>query len=307
MTSVLAQLTSVILPFLIGYALKRTRLVTLADGHALLRILFLVGLPVLTFDTVRRANLTTDSTLLALVPVFLFATSLLLVRLVYKARFFSAVDTSTLPITLAGTLLMNTAFLIPFVDQFYGEDGLARLLIVDTVNGVLIVSIIYAVLLRSTRKQAKYKEIAYNIGSYLTLWALALAVVFRVNNWGLTGFTEATLSVITGIVPVIVFITFGILFKVQLKHWKTTTITVIARYAASLATGLVFVFLFGLNGLDAQIALVVALAPVGFNTVLFAKQQNLSKARAESYVSISILLSLALIPATILILQRVFS
>jgi predicted permease len=75
--------------------------------------------------------------------------------------------------------------------------------------------------------------------------------------------------------PVLIFLALGILFEPFDKGVRRAAVIVGTRLAIGLAVAAAIVLLFGLEGVDRTVVLLLGVSPVAFNSVIFASLENL--------------------------------
>src|SRR5262245_55476590 len=109
---ILAEVTPILLLFLLGVGLKQARLFTSDDGSSLLRLVFYVGAPALIFLSILKADVDRSLIWLCLLPAAVVSVTLG-ATFVLRRSLLARTDIRTFGALLAGAVVMNTAFLLP--------------------------------------------------------------------------------------------------------------------------------------------------------------------------------------------------
>jgi predicted permease len=92
--------------------------------------------------------------------------------------------------------------------------------------------------------------------------------------------------------PVLIFLALGMLFEPPDKDLRNTALVVAVRLATGLAVVAAVVLIFGLEGMDRTVVLLLGTAPVAFNSVIFTSLENLDVSLALDALSLSLVTSL---------------
>ena len=207
---------------------------------------------------------------------------------------------SRLGVWLMGTMVMNLAFIYPFVSAAWGSEALARLAMFDFGNGLLTLTLVYGLACwygddRSNAVRNAFKGVA----SFPPFWALLVA--FALNLSGMP-MPDDALDAVLNLGQLILFLvpfSLGLYFKLNGMPWRLLGVGIVLRSGVGLMLGLVWVVLFELEGLNRMVVLMACAAPVGFNTLVFAVRQKLDAEFAASLASLSVLLGMIYTPLMI--------
>lgn len=295
MLIIIAEFMPLLFVFLLGYSLKRIGLLAYEDGDTMFRLLFYVGLPVLIFATLRNTELSTNLIWLAILPIFIIIATLL-VTFMLRRNALRQFDYKTFGALVAGGIILNTGFLIPFVEQFYSNSGLARLLVVDTVNGLLMFSVVYLVMSNLSRSKTDKNYVFQKIITSPSLWAVVVALIFNVNKITLPALADQSINLIAGVISTVILLALGLKFRFALARPKYLLPALGLRFGLGGMIGLAFVYVFGLDGINAHIVILTSMAPIGFNLIPFTAFNNLDTDLAAAQASIGLLTGLVALP-----------
>ncbi|MDI9524827.1 MAG: AEC family transporter [Candidatus Cloacimonadota bacterium] len=285
--------------FALGIVLKSLKFLSKDDAPVLLRFMLNVCLPPLMILAIYRA---TPSANMLLVPLI----AMLVVFIIY---FISssigkklAMPRPTFGSFLVGTMIMNTAFALPYFKAI-GSEELALASLYDIGNTILIFTFSYY-------NAIKYGDNAHSdriqIKKFLTLLPLwAMAIAFAIKGFGLRIPPAAItlLEVLSQPIGVLMMVALGLAFAPKLSHLGKALIAVFIRMGLGFAAGFALSLLFGLQGVPRLVVLTCSALPVGFNTLIFADRENMDRSFAATMVSVSTLISLFTTP----LLIRLFS
>ncbi len=305
MLEILTNLLPVLLLFSAGYILKRAKILTADDGGVILKMVFYIGMPGFIFSTVMKANLSGEMVKLLLLPVVMVV-ALSAIVLLLRRNLFKQLPQQTFGAMLTGVLIMNTGFVLPFIERGFGADGLARLAVVDAANAIITVSLVYAIALSLGSGLADKKLILRKILLAPPLWAFVIAIILRVTQANYPQFLIDTSALAGRMVSPAILIAVGLKFMPELVFKKLVLVGAFLRFGLGLAIGLAFVLLFNLRSLDAIIVIICSTAPFGFNSILFADLAKLDSKYAAAQVSAGLIAGFILIPLLIEVLPLVF-
>lgn len=185
----------------------------------------------------------------------------------------------------------------------FGDDGVARLLLFDFTNGLLVFSFIYYQAVKFGNKGAGNKTIIKKFLVSAPLWALFIAIILNLAQLKIP-FTLYHFLDISGDMTIpLMMLSLGIFFNPKPHKIKLVAAGLFIRMGIGLGLGILLSWLFGLEGLNRTIVIIGSAAPIGFNTLTFASMEELDKEFAASLVSASILIGIFYTPFLIFLLQ----
>jgi len=299
MNEILLKLIPIILIFLLGYLLKRIKILKKEDGDLFLKLNFYVSLPASVLLSLMNIRLSLDFLLLPVSAVLIiFTTYFLSLFLGRRLR----LDKKSFGVFLVGSMIMNTGFLIPFAIAAYGNEGLARLLLFDFGNGLLVFTFIYYLACKYGDNNRNSVQMIKKILISPPMWALILGIVFNLLNIRFPLAMNNFLTIIGNLTIPLILLSLGLYFSLKMIKPLSILSAIFVRMGLGLILGLVFVKLFNLEGLNSAIVLLGAAAPVGYNTLTFSSMENLDKEFSTNLVSFSILIGIIFIPILIFLI-----
>ena len=289
------KILPLLLIFLAGYGLKKAKFLTSEDGSSLLKLIFFAGVPALIFISILKINLDSSLLLLCLLAPAIVAITLLAGFLLRRSMLRN-IPVKTFGALLVGAVVMNTGFLLPFVQNLYGAEGLARLAVIDAFNALITFSLVYAVAVKMGNNEPRLSFVAKKLLISPPLWALVLALILKSLNITPPDFAMETLGLVAGLVAPVILLALGLKLNFKLEKPKLLMAPLLLRFVLGGVIGVAFVRLFGLQGLDAQIAIFASLAPIGFNSITFAELEKLDIEFAASQVSVGLIIGLIATP-----------
>jgi predicted permease len=298
MTGILFDVAPIFVYFLIGVLLRSLRLAERSHGDFVLRLAFFVTLPLLILLTLPNATLTADKLMLPLanivVNVLCFAAMLLLTMPLGLPR-------PALGALAMNTLIVNNAFMFPFVLAIYGESGFADAVLYDFGNAIMVATVTYAIAFRYSDETYQPWVMLKRIAGSPLLWALAIGVALSVTGTVIPDEIVPVIEPVARMTAPLILIALGIFFSLETRQFRLVGLSLAIRMGLGLAFGAGFAFLVGLDGQTFVVVALCSAAPIGFMALTFSSMARLDTELTASAVSLSILLGLIYIPLLLLL------
>ncbi|MEJ0088083.1 MAG: hypothetical protein WDO72_20640 [Pseudomonadota bacterium] len=283
--------------FFIGVAARRTGWAGAREGRWLLTFVFNIGLPILIFGALTDIPLVREQ---ALLPVAAICTSLAgWGAAVIAARRFG------LPKTGEGALAMcamsiNNSMVYPFAALSLGTAAFSQLVMFDMGHALLVWTV-------TTVVACKYGGHGDDIPVLLRrtllappLWVLFIALGLNVGGAPVPhDFLHAAL-LLGQMLILLVPLAMGLLVSARGIRRPEVIVAVVLRTGFGALVGLTLVWLFGLEGSAAQIAVIGAAAPIGFTAVVLSAREGLDLDLATGAAAISVFLGSIWIPLVLM-------
>ncbi|MDZ4120922.1 MAG: AEC family transporter, partial [Candidatus Cloacimonadaceae bacterium] len=272
---------------------KRIKLLKKEDAAVMLKLVLSVTLPALTILSIYKASLTLN---MAFIPV----SAMLVVFIMYgiSSLFGSLVKMprTTFGSFLVGTMIMNTAFSLPFFWAAFENEGLARASLFDIGNTILIFTFTYY---NAIKYGENSKSDRIDWSKFLRLpplWGMAIAFVIKGMRVTIPDAGLNFLNLLGQPTTPLIMLALGLYFEPQLKNIGRASVAIFIRMGLGLMIGWLLATVFGLQGVSRTVVIVNSATPIGFNTLIFANLENMDREFAATIVSISILIALFYIP-----------
>jgi len=272
--------------FAVGLLLRKLEIASSEHAAFLFRIVFLVTLPALAFQTISDSALTPDSILLPIAGVMVNAICMLAAILYGRVAALPRRDVGAM---ILGASVTNMVFMFPFVIAMLGPAALAEAMLFDLGNALFVATVAYTVALR-------YGNITGTsvAGSLLKMLrsplfiALAAAIVVNLGNFQVPAVVNSVLTPLSGATIPLVLIALGISFSASSWRTRLPLYTVLIRMPLGLVVGVGFVWLAGLQGTMAVVVISAAAAPIGFTSVTLASVARLNTEQVAAALAISV-------------------
>jgi len=296
MNPFIEKIIPLILAFLAGIIFKSLKLLSKDDAPVLLRLVLTVTLPALTIIAIANVVLVAD---MIYIPFLAIAVVFIMYFISGWAGRLVPMPRATFGSFLVGTMIMNTAYSLPFFAAAFGNEGLARATLFDIGNTMMIFTFTY------------YNAIKYGDNSHTDkvdmrkflrlppLWAMLIAFAWKGTGLQLHPLAFSFLNLIGQPTIPLVMIALGLYFEPKLNNLGKALLAVFIRMGIGLGIGLLLAMIFGLEGITRTVVIVNSALPIGFNTLIFANLENMDREFAATCVSISIFIALFYIPLLI--------
>ena len=296
MTDSLTTIVPIVGFFVLGVGLRRTGLASDSEGQFLLRLLFFVALPALIVGTVAGADLRPAK---ALLPVACVVVGLAGMALAWFIGHRRGLPPHRLGPMVLGTMILNDAFVIPFVAAGYGRDGLADLILFDLGNSMMAALVAFPLAYRFGGLDGDLTAAARRAATAPITWALVVGLALNLTGTTVPEVADRFLSPLAALVAPLILVALGVLFRPGLDDADLAAITVAVRMVGGLAVGAALVALFGFRGDTALVVLLCSASPIGFSALTFSSLAGLDTAVAARAVSASLVVGLVAVPLVV--------
>jgi len=295
------RLAAVAALFFVGIVSRRTGVAGEKQGRALLAFVFNIGLPILIFGALAGVQLKREH---ALLPVAAICVSLAgWGAAAFVARRFG------LPRIGEGAMVMcamslNNSMVYPFAALSLGAAAFSQLVAFDMGHALLVWTV-------TTVVACKYGGHADDIPVLLRrtllappLWVLFISLALNLGGAPIPrNFLHAVLLV--GQFAILaVPLAMGLLVSARGLRRPEVISAVALRSGFGVLVGLTLVWLFGLSGSGAAIAIIGSAAPIGFTAVVLSSREGLDLDLAASAAAISVFLGSLWIPLAMFFVPR---
>lgn len=288
--------------FAFGVVLKQAGLLSSDDGGSLLRVVFNLGLPPLIFLSILHVDIDTSMLLLCVFGPAVIGVALVVVLLL-RRTLLSHVDAKTFGPLLTGAVVMNTGFLLPFVERVLGADGLARLALIDTFVGMTVFTVVYAVVVHVAHDRPDLGFVFRKVALSPPLWGLAAGAVVKSTGVTPPAVLLDSFDIAARMVATAILVALALKFEWRVERPRLLLLVVALRFGVGAALGAAFVMITGLDGVNASIVMFASMAPVGTSSITFAEMEGLDVRFAASQVSVGLLLAMVASPLTVQLLD----
>lgn len=292
------KILPLIMAFFLGLGLKHLKLLSKSDAPVLLKLVLSVTLPALTIIAITRVELSRD---MLFIPLFAMGIVMLMYLVSNLVNLRLKLPRPMFGSFLVGTMIMNTAYVLPFFHAAFGNEGLARASLFDIGNTFMIFTFTYYNAIKYGDNPHTDRIVWAKFLRLPPLWAMLLAFGLKLSQVELPPLGLNFLTLVGNPTTPLVMIALGLYFEPRLKNLGTAFLAIFIRMGLGLGIGIALALVFGLTGLTRTTVIVCAGLPIGFNTLIFANLENMDREFAATMVSFSILIALLYIPLLIYI------
>ncbi len=295
------RLAAVAALFFVGIVSRRAGLAGEKQGRALLAFVFNVGLPILIFGALAGVELRREH---ALLPVAAICVSLAgWGAAAIVARRFG------LPRTGEGAMVMcamslNNSMIYPFAALSLGAAAFSQLVAFDMGHALLVWTV-------TTVIACKYGGHADDIPVLLKrtllappLWVLFISLALNVGSAPIPRNVLHAVLLVGQFAILAVPLAMGLLVSARGLRRPEVITAVALRSGFGVLVGLALVWLFGLGGSGAAIAIIGSAAPIGFTAVVLSSREGLDLDLAASAAAVSVFLGSIWIPLAMFFVPR---
>lgn len=292
----LLQLVPVFAGVVAGLVLVRTGIATRGQGRFVFVFAFHVCVPALVFDAVSDAQLSAQVLTLPLAALLAITGGYLAGRAVSRGMDLAP---ERLAVFLMACMIVNTGFTFPFIEARLGQEGIARLIAFDVVNAGLVLTWVYSIAVRANPDGEGGGRMWRALVTSPPLWGFALGLAVNVGDATVPPVIADLVAVFGRPTGFLLTVGIGMLLVFEPSELRVGIRAIVTRLITSSAIGLTIIAVFGLDGVERAVLLALCVAPVGFNTVTFATLENLDVRLATGTASLSLLVSLVLVPVVL--------
>lgn len=286
---------------LLGFAMKKAGLLSKEDGYALSRVIMNITLPCAIISSFSSIDL--SGSMLIFILFGLLANAILLLVAYFISRNKSREDIIYYILSMPAYNIGN--FTLPFTSAMMGPVGAVTTCLFDTGNAVQCVGIDYAVAKNMVDGEKKnFLQMLKPLFRGPTFMVYLIFITLSLIKFPVPSVIFDFTSLIAAANGPISMIMIGLLLEMSFRKsdMKKVAIVLAVRYAVSIAFTLFFWFVLDMPYEVKKAACVVVWAPVSTAAPAFTLQLNGNTSLAGMVNSISLILSLIIIPTLVILL-----
>jgi predicted permease len=283
--------------FILGMILRRLSVIDEKGTDTLFKLVYSLTLPALLLSVLPYVTIKSSIIRLPLISLLIILITLGAAMLTRKL---TGIKKESGAVLVIGSIIMNLGFIMPFVQSFYGDEGLARLFLFDLPNGLTTYTIAYAFACRCGCSKKSFP--ARKILTSPPLLSLLASIAMNVLSLQPHPLSIKILHTVGGLTIPLILLALGASFTIAKINPLYLASAIALRMVLGLALGFWLASLFSLEGVDRAIVILAASAPAGFNTMTFASVEKLDREFAATLVAACMMVSMLLIPVLLTIL-----
>jgi predicted permease len=299
-------LTSLII-ILIGYFIKKLRIITEAEGKVLSKVILYVTFPALIFDTVSELPIKYSLVFLPFIPIVF---CLLLFGICY-------IMFRNQPEQIKGVLFMAATgfniglFAYPIIEAIWGKEGLQYMAMFDLGNAFVVLGLSYSLgsVFSPQRTGAgnaiDIKYMLKKLVMSVPLISYTAALLFNVMGITFPVLVSDVISSVARANMALVLLLLGIYLKFRLdkSFSKQLYAILLIRFVLALLAGITLFYILPFDKLYRTIVLIALILPVGLTVIPFSDEFGYNTRFAGAIANMSILISFVLMWSLILVLN----
>lgn len=293
-----------LLPVFVGLAagqlLRQTGKAQQRDGEFVMRLVYFVCAPALTFLAFSTVEINRDLLAFPISAVIMMVSNYFAAR--YVARH-AHVTEAEFPVFLMACTITNSGFALVFAQALYGGAGVARVAAFDAVGATLVFTWVYSIAARANPNHSGESVLVRSALKSPPLYGLIAGVLFNVANWTTPTWLISVVEPFGSATVFLITIGIGVLFSLHKTDYRAATFAIVTCIVVGMGTAVACILLFDLHGTSRAVMLLLGLAPVGFNSVTFSSLEQLDVEFAAGTLSLSIIVGTILLTAVSFILN----
>ena len=282
--------------FILGYFMKKIKILKEEDGNTLLKMAFYIFLPAILFQSIRKIDFTPGYLAYPLVILTMNLSIAIMVLTYLKIK---KTEKDTMKMVAGYFSMANIGFLYPFYISIFGEENVWRLGLLDFGNSIFVYAVSYAYIVGAERK----RDLAKKVFTAPGIIALVLALVC--NLAGLRFFTpiEEFLNQLGNLTGFSMLFSLGLFFNFRLGELKESVKIVFPKEILKFIL-LLIIYNLNIEYYIKSAFMLVIVSPVASSLLNFSLFARLDTKFASKLISISMLISFIEIPVVVYFLQK---
>ncbi len=285
MINILYKIIPIFLSFFIGVFIRNRGILLREDGEKILKLIFYFTLPASIFLSVTNVAISIEFFFLPVIAIMTFLTITVISFFLFHPYKKSPEKFGVL---IIASIIMNTAFVYPFISAGFGTSGFAKAVFFDLGNASLTLSFAYWIACKYGLEKTKNIHVLKKVLKSPPLWALGVGLLINVFNIHYPYFIEQSFQFIGKITFPLIMISLGIIFSLQFTSLKLLIPVLGLRFLGGFTIGYLAVTILGITGESRAIVLICCSAPVAMNTLIFSSLAELDTELAANLVSFGI-------------------
>lgn len=286
---------SIIVMIFIGVLLKYFNILKVEDNETLNKIVVNVALPCMIFSALYSANVSLFPSL-TILTLFILICSLVIGIITYFVLKFLGYNQKALWSIIVVVVLGNTGFLgYPISQGIFGAVGVVRAAFCDLATSIIFisVSVILIMIFNGSIKVAIKK-----IVTFMPLWGIIFGIILNVFSIPIGDVGMNVVNYLAGATVPMVMISLGLSLNLGgfKRHLKEVSLASVIKLVIYPLIGIFILTIFGITGLEFNVALIEAAMPSALLSLILAIQFNLDTDLTSDCIFSNTLISLITLP-----------
>ena len=293
------KLLPIVLMFVLGFVGRQRGYLDGRQARQFLKLVANLGLPCLIIAAFSRIEF---RPVYISLPLYAAATVMLMWPAALVTGKLLHMPQRTLGSFIVGAMILNLSFIYPYMITVWGSEGFIYIALFDFGHSVIILTLVSAIACRYGHDRARWPYLVKRIVTFPPFIALFYVILSR--QLGLV----LPIAILDGIywlgylVMLLVVVAMGIYLDLHRLWSRQVMAILLLKPGLGLIIGLGLAAVFRLDGMLKTTVLLGCVAPVGFNTLIYAQRERLDTEFAAHIASLTVLLGLFYVPLLIFIL-----
>lgn len=299
MNTILAEVLPIFMMFGVGSLLRHLKVLHPSHGQIFIKIIFNLALPALIIHSFSKVTLQPEFFFLPGLAALMHLSAFVVASITGKIY---RLPPSKLGVYLIGSMIMNIGFVIPFIVAGYGNEGMARLALIDFGNAIMTFSLAYYLACKHGTKGSGGLMLNKFIKA-APVWGIVIGITLNITGIRLPLFILNFAEQAGNLTIPLLLLSLGLFFNPRFENMRYIISIIFIRALTGLGVAIAGIYAFNINGIMREILLIASLAPVGFNTITFAAMEKLDERFAATLVSFGIIVGIILMPLLLLVFK----
>jgi predicted permease len=301
MNPTIAESLPVISLVMVGFLLKKARVLNAEDGHLFSRLILNITLPAVIFLSISQADI--EPLQLGILALSSFCISMVLRVLSGNITRILKIEDSIAGVVILASMVMNIGTLLyPVIHTVYGTEGVSRVAAFDIGNSLMASGYgYYIATCYGTKNPCGIRNSLIKVFSVPILWATIIGLIVNLLGVTVPAFLIKMLTPVSAANTPLAMIALGVFVNLKFPKWKLVSLTVFLRMGVGFLLGLAIVFITNLQGLDRVVVIMGSAMPIGMVPLVYAAAEGLDTEFAAACISLSIIIGVIITPLLLLI------
>ena len=281
--------------FILGFIMKKIKILKEEDGNVLLKMTFYIFLPAILFQSIRKIDFTPRYLLYPLLILVLYCSIAAVVMFILRKK---DIDPGTKKIIVGFFSMANIGFLYPFYIGIFGEENVWRLGLLDFGNSIFIYAISYSYIVGANRKRDLLKKVFSAPG----IIAMLLSLLCNFLNIELYRPLDIFIEQMAGLTGFMMLFSLGVFFNFRLQELKEGIKLIFWKELLKILLLFIF-FSLDMNYYLKGAFLLIIVSPTASSLLNFSFFAKLDTKFASKLISLTMLFSFIEIPIVIYLLE----
>jgi len=288
----------------LGIALRTTGLIDARSGLVLTRLAYYVTIPAAIFQGIGRSRFTPE---LLFFPVIGLVLPILLALVIWAITRRLAERPELRGVLMSGMVLLGV-FGYPFLELYFGGEGLARMALYDVGNAIYAGTVALWVAQRygANRREAPQGQALRRVLTSPVMWAAVLGVLASVLRLQLPKPMDGLLSRLVAANTPLAMMAVGVFVRPRAAHLPLMAKYLLVRMVLGGALGWGAAVALGMSGLDITATVLASTLPMGTTTLIYAGNEGLDAEFAASLISVTVLIGAVTINLLPIVLSALY-